>query len=69
MPAFLILLMNRELKTLTPCSISAVLMTSKTPFLSRPLGSFCYDTANKGDMFSEGLILSCKKIDISVIYY
>ena len=35
-PAFLILLINWELKILTPFKTSAVLISLKTPFLSRP---------------------------------
>jgi len=35
-PAFLISLINWELKILTPFRTSAVLMNLKTPFLSKP---------------------------------
>ena len=65
MLVFLILLTNHELKILTSYSISAVLMTLKTPFLSRLFSSFHYESVNKGNIFSRVLILSCKKINIS----
>ena len=63
---FLILLINRKLKILTLYSISAVLMTSKTPFSSRLFSSFHWDSANEGNIFSKAL--SCRKINILVVF-
>ena len=40
-PIFLILLINWELKILTPSGTSAVLMNLKIPFLSKPFISLC----------------------------
>ena len=68
MLVFLILLTNHELKILTSYSISAVLMTLKTPFLSRLFSSFHWDSANKGNIFSKASILSYRKIDILVVF-
>jgi hypothetical protein len=41
-PLFLISLMNRELKSLTPFGILHNLIILKMPFLSKPMTSFYY---------------------------
>jgi hypothetical protein len=63
--AFLIWLTNQELKILTLYSISAILTSLKTPFLSRLLSFFCLEFVYKG---KDGLRLSCKKINILIVF-
>ena len=46
-PLFLILLINRKLKSLTPFSMLYSLIILKTPFLSRPITSFYYKALNQ----------------------
>jgi len=45
-PLFLVLLINRELKSLTPFGILCSLIILKTPFLSRPVTSFYCEALN-----------------------
>ena len=61
--------MNHKLKILTLYSILAVLMTLKTLFSSRLFSSFCWDSMNKDNVFLKASILSCRKINISVVFY
>ena len=49
-PVYLILLMNLELKILTPWGTLATSTTLKVPFLSNPLSSFRRDSINKGNL-------------------
>jgi len=40
---YLILLIKRELNIWTPCGMFLFIITAKTPFLSSPLISLCYE--------------------------
>jgi len=55
--AFLTLLINRELKILTPFGTSAVSMNLKTPFLSKPFISLCRDSVNDGEVHLRVIVL------------
>jgi len=73
-PAFLISSTNRELKILTPFGTSAVLMNSKTPFLSKPFISLRRDSVNDGEVHSRVVVLgfvglSLMNIDTSAMFY
>ena len=63
MLVFLTLSTNHELKILTPCGTLVILTTSKTPFSSRPLSSFCLESVYRGEGVS-----ACRKIDISATF-
>ena len=70
MPACLILLMNLELKILTPWGTLVISTTLKVPFLSNPLSSFRRDSINEGDLAIIVLVLSSyREINILAVYY
>src|SRR6266568_874298 len=56
-PAFLILLINQELKILTPSRTFTISINLKTPFLSKPFISLRQDSINNGKVYS-GVVIS-----------
>src|SRR6266581_4108640 len=71
---FLILLMNQELKILTPFGTFAVSMNLKTPFSSKPFISLYQDSVNSGEVCS-GVVISgfvgvlLMNINTSAVFY
>jgi len=54
---FLILLINRELKILTPFRTFAILINLKTPFLSKLFISLRYNSVNNGKVHLKAIVL------------
>jgi len=71
---FLILLINRELKILTPFRTSTILINLKTPFLSKPFISLRRDSVNNGKVHLKAIVLGFIRlllinINISTMFY
>ena len=68
-PVYLILLINLELKILTPWGTLVISTILKVPFLSNPLSSFRWDSTNKGSLaIIVRVLLSYREINISAAY-